>query len=153
MSPQIPRVSIEPLQNGCIRLASDSGGQTGTVEIHPVHVRYLAEQYGTKGKRFAVDGSEFRTLTELRRRLLVLKDRVELLASRLCLRGDEEHADLAYEKDYATATAEICEAFCFDFDDFRGEQSQGSCPVRFPDACIGDLDALEDADRRVSWSG
>ena len=115
MNESIPHLNIEVLENGCIRLENESMGDSYVVDLHPVHLRHIAEKTGLIRKMSASEADTMRTVGELKRRLLALQDRIDHLGNYLALHSDHKHADLSYETNYATATADICEAYCADF--------------------------------------
>lgn len=117
MNTEIPHLKIERLSNGCIRLENEAVGDGYIVDIHPIHLRYMAEKLGLVREMSASEADALRMVGTLRRRLLKLKDRIDHLGSYLCLHSDSAHADLSYEQDYATATADICDEFCADLED------------------------------------
>lgn len=117
----IPDLSFEKLGDGLILLQQDSGGNLDRVAIHPVHLRHLAEKFGL------VESSDLqaqRTIDTLRRRLLLLRDRVHYLASWLVNHSDSKHADLSYEQTYANATADIAEEFCAELESVAAAQHE-----------------------------
>jgi len=111
----IPHLNIEVLPDGLIRLENESMGDSYTVDIHLIQLQHIAEKVGLVRKMSASEADAMRTMIELRRRLLALKDRIDHLGEFLALHSDHRHADLSYESNYATATADICEAYCADF--------------------------------------
>lgn len=113
----IPDLTFELMKGttgGLILLEQDSGGNTDRVAIHPVHLRYMAEKFGLVATS---DPQAAKTITTLTRRLHLLRNRIDYLAEYLAFHSDSEHADLTYEQTYATATADIAQEFCTDFDD------------------------------------
>ncbi|MDI1342417.1 hypothetical protein [Polaromonas sp.] len=112
----IPHLNIEVLAGGLIRLENESMGDSYAVDIHLIQLRHIAEKVGLVRKMSASEADAMRTVIELRRRLLALKDRIDHLGEYLALHSDHRHADLSYETNYATATADICDAYCADFE-------------------------------------
>lgn len=111
----IPHLNIEVLPSGIVRLENESMGDSYAVDIHLIQLRHIAEKVGLVRKMSASEADTMRTVIELRRRLLALKDRIDHLGEYLALHSDHRHADLSYETNYATATADICDAYCSDF--------------------------------------
>jgi|JI6StandDraft_1071083.scaffolds.fasta_scaffold280570_1 hypothetical protein len=111
----IPHLNIEVLSNGMVRLENESMGESYAVDIHLIQLRHIAETVGLVRKMSAAEADTMRAVIELRRRLLALKDRIDHLGEYLALHSDHRHADLSYETNYATATADICDAYCADF--------------------------------------
>lgn len=110
-----PAVDIELLASGIVRVTDKSCmEQDYSVDLHPIHVRLIAEKLGLVREMSASEANTLRTCEERARRLLALKKRIDHLANWLALHADHEHADLTYETDYAAATADVCEAYCSD---------------------------------------
>lgn len=120
MDSHIPELKIEHLDaegpDALILLEQDSGGNIDRVAIHPLHLRHMAEQLGLIA---AIDPQAHRTIATLKRRLFVLRERIDHLAQFLALHSDHEHADLSYEQTYARATAEIADEFCEELLDLK----------------------------------
>lgn len=112
---EMPHLKIQLLEGGLVRLENESMGDSYMVDIHPIQLRHLAEIMGLLREVSASEADTMRTVVELQRRLLALKDRIDHLGEYLALHSDHRHADLSYETNYATATADICEAYCADF--------------------------------------
>lgn len=62
-----------------------------------------------------IDSNAKKTIATLERRLGVLRDRIENLQNYLC-KPSREDANLTLEVVYATATLEIANEFCHEFD-------------------------------------
>jgi hypothetical protein len=116
MKEQFEELTIESLnsENGqCIKLTQNNGGNPESVAIHPAHLRFMAEKWGL------IPTSEpqaLKTIATLERRMMVLHGRIEFLQGYLAKHSDHKHADLSYEVTYATATLDIADAFCAEFD-------------------------------------
>lgn len=111
---KIPDLSIDTV-DGLIELEQQNGlDEPDRIQIHPLHLRYMAETTGLIREMSASEADALRMCEERGRRLLALKARIDHLASYLALSSDHERADLAYETDYAAATADVCEAYCAD---------------------------------------
>jgi hypothetical protein len=95
-----------------IILSQDEGGNPESVAVHPIHLRYLAEQFGLTETSTRQAN---KTIATLERRLLALRDRMESLHDFLVNHSDHKHADLTFEVTYATATLDIADEFCADF--------------------------------------
>lgn len=105
----IPHLNIEVLDNGNIRLENESMGDSYAVDIHPMHLRHIAEKMGLVESG---DPQAQKTIAMLTRRLESLSDRVHFLADYLANHSDHKHADLDYETTYARATSDIAYEFC-----------------------------------------
>ncbi|OAK55011.1 hypothetical protein A3K87_04220 [Variovorax paradoxus] len=126
MNTEFPQLKIERLDNGLIRLEDDSALEACVLLVHPLQVRHMAESLGLVREMSASDADTLaevrrqhadavRLVLALKRRLLVLKERVHHLG--ISLTTAAEHTDLDYELVHVTATAEICDEFCADLDD------------------------------------
>ena len=115
MNDSIPDLKIEHITDGMgdglIVLTQDNSGNVDSVAIHPIHLRYMAEKLGLIESS---DPKAQKTLATLTRQMLALRERIDHLADWLANHSDHKHADLSYEMTYATATADIAEAFCYD---------------------------------------
>lgn len=137
MNTVFPQLRIEHLENGLIRLEDDSSLETCVLVVHPLQVRHMAKNLGFVREMSASDADMLatvrgrhadavRTVLILKRRMLALKKRIDHLGNWLCTQSDSEHADLSYEMDYATATADICDEFCADLDDLVSMAGDGA---------------------------
>lgn len=98
---------------------ADNYDDPGTVLMHPWQLRAVCEQFGI----IASDPQAAKTITTLQRRMVLLRDRINHLAEYLALYSDSKHADLSYEQTYATATADIADELCSEFEtDDMGEK-------------------------------
>ncbi len=115
MKDSFPELKIELMTDGTgagiILLEQDNCGNTASVAIHPVHLRYMAEKFGLVQTS---DPQAQKTIATLTRRLCLLRDRIDHLADWLATYSDSRHADLTHEQDYARATADIANEFCED---------------------------------------
>ena len=73
----IPHLNIEVLENGCIRLENESIDDSYVVDLHPVHLRHIAEKMGLIATS---DTQALKTIATLQRRMQALRDRIESLA-------------------------------------------------------------------------
>jgi hypothetical protein len=117
MNDSIPELKIEHMIDGTgeglILLEQDSGGNIDRVAIHPVHLRYMAEKMGLIE---TADPQAARTIAKLERRLRLLRDRIDHMGNYLANHSDHRHADLSYEVTYMTATADLADEFCAEFE-------------------------------------
>jgi len=116
MNANIPELKIERMDDDhgtLILLEQDSGGQIDRVAVHPLHLRYMAEQIGLIETS---DPQAARTIARLERRLRVLRDRIDHLNNWMANYSDHKHADLSYEVTYITATMDIADEFCADLE-------------------------------------
>ena len=111
----IPELRIEQQDDGTLMLEQQNGFQDpDCINVHGLHVRHLAEQMGLIGK---IDPDAQKTIATLTRRLLLLRDRIVTLHDFLLNHSDHKHADLSYERTYATATADIADELCHGLED------------------------------------
>lgn len=96
-----------------IILTQDNCGNAESVAIHLMHLRYMAEKFGLIATS---DPQASKAITTLQRRLTVLHERIDFLQSYLANHSDHKHADLTYEVTYATATLDIANEFCAEFE-------------------------------------
>lgn len=126
---QIEGLTIERAADGYILLEQDSGGNIDRVAIHPIHLRYMAEQFGLEATS---DPQAAKTIAMLTRRLLVLNDRIDHLADWLANHSDHKHADLTHEMTYARATADIAAEFCAELDTVPQDATPAPAPTAKP---------------------
>lgn len=98
----------------------DNYDEPGTVLIHPWQLRAVCEQFGI----IASDPKAEKTIATLKRRLMVLRDRIDHLADFLANHSDSKHADLSYEQTYSAASADIAAEFCAELVDITGNTAQ-----------------------------
>jgi hypothetical protein len=117
MNDSIPDLKIEHIEDGIcdglIVLEQDSGGNIDRVAIHPIHLRYMAEKIGLIE---TADPQAAQAIAKLERRLRLLRDRIEHMGNYLANHSDHRHADLSYEVTYMTATADLADEFCAEFE-------------------------------------
>ena len=120
MNEAIPDLKIESMNDEhgkLILLEQDSGGNTDRVAIHLIHLRYMAEKWGLVESS---DPTAQKTIATLQRRMVALRDRIGHLHDYLVNHSDHRHADLSYEVTYATASIDIADEFCADFESTAG---------------------------------
>ncbi|WP_292935530.1 hypothetical protein [Noviherbaspirillum sp.] len=122
----IPDLKIERMNDGIgdglILLEQDNSGNVDRVAIHPLHLRYMAEKFGLIETS---DPQAARTIAILKRRMWMLRDRIDHLHNWLVNHSDHKHADLTYEVTYATATADIANEFCAEMEESEKPQEAG----------------------------
>jgi len=122
----IPELKIEQMNDGIgeglILLEQDSGGNIDRVAIHPVHLRHMAEKFGLIETS---DPKAAKEIATLKRRLRMLRDRVDHLGDWLANHSDHKHADLTYEVTYATATADLADEWCAEMEESEKPQETG----------------------------
>ena len=106
----IPDLKIETLDDGLIRLEQQCAPDD-PIYIHPLHVRYMAEQFGLVETS---DPTAAKTIATLTRRLLVLADRSNVLATHLETVDSQTASKFA--QTHSRATADIADQFCAELD-------------------------------------
>jgi hypothetical protein len=114
--------TVEDKNGQFIILSQDGGGNTESVAIHEIHLRYMAEKLSLMEK---IDPQTKTTIATLQRRLLSLRARMGALHDYLVHNSDHKHADLTYEVTYATATLDLADEFCAEFE--SASQSSEAC--------------------------
>ena len=128
MNTEIPHLKIEQLTNGCIRLENESAGDSYVVDVHPVHLRYMAEVSGLirerstseeameAGLRHRIAVLE-RDADRMQRSLMCVQTRTEQLFADLCLQHDNGHEDLTLEVAKCAALTDFLGLAVKDFSD------------------------------------
>ena len=114
MTDYFSNLTIDRQDDGTLILEQDCSGTICSVAIHPAQLRHMAEMSGLVESS---DPQAAKTIATLTRRLLVLKKRIAHLADYLTTCSDRQHADLDYEVEYATATADIADEFVAELED------------------------------------
>lgn len=113
-----PDLTIERTAGKVIRLSQTANGETDCVAVHPVQVRYIAEQFGLVPTS---DEDAAKAIAALQRRLCVMRDRARAQLDALKATGRPEH--LAY----AEATAAIADEFCIDIEHASENREPSVC--------------------------
>ena len=124
----IPHLNIEVLPGGLIRLENESMGDSYVVDIHPVHLRHIAEKIGLIAETSASDAELLRTergrVAELqrdmgryKRALLAIRERSEQLYQNIHRRTQEDAMDVGIEVAQAAALSDFSEHICIEFED------------------------------------
>lgn len=109
---EIPQVEIELMANGNVRL-TDKTDMNGDhmVDLHPIHLRLIAERLGLVGAMSDTEAQALRTVDKLVRRLRVLHERIEQLDKWLCEQPDYKEADIDVEVFFSGATLDLSREF------------------------------------------
>lgn len=125
MSEEIPHLNIERLPNGNLRLENESMGDSYVVDVHPVHVRLLAEQLGliATGSAPGADAPTYaeqaRDIDRLKRNMLRVREHALQLQHKFANEADWEHADLTFEMGLINTLVDVLDMAVDDFaDDF-----------------------------------
>ena len=112
MKVTMPHLNIEILSTGIVRLENESmNGDCFAVELHPMHLRYIAEKLGLVREMSASEADALRMVDKLARRLKLLAERIDRLDDYLLNCSDHKHADLEWEVQYSRATCELSDEF------------------------------------------
>lgn len=111
MNTEIPHLMIERLENGCIRLENESAGDSYVVDIHPLHLRFMAEKLGLVREMSASETDALRMVDKLARRLKVLHERVMQMDHWLWEHQDATCADISIEIWYSAGTLDLSNEF------------------------------------------
>lgn len=90
----------------------DGYGDPASVHLHPWQLKAIQQELGL----ISADQDAAKKIDMLERRLLVLRERIDTLHDYLCNNSDHKHADLTWEVTFATATIDIANEFCADFE-------------------------------------
>lgn len=74
----VPELRIESCGDGTLMLEQDTGGNVDRVQVHPLHIRLIAERFGLAPTG---DPTAAREIARLRRRLLLVREELALLDS------------------------------------------------------------------------
>jgi hypothetical protein len=119
MNTEIPHLKIERLENGCIRLENESVGDSYVVDIHPLHLRYMAEKLGLARQMSASEAEALRMVDKLARRLQVLHERIEMVREWMWQNKDFEHCDITVEAWHMDATLDLSKEFVAEIEESR----------------------------------
>jgi hypothetical protein len=113
MNDSIPDLKIEHMEDGIgdglILLEQDNCGNIDRVAIHPLHLRFMAEQMGLVATS---DPAVLKTIETLTRRLYRLCERAEHMAQWMAEQAACGRDGMAYGQVYAQATADIATEYC-----------------------------------------
>lgn len=145
LNTQIPHLNIQVLPDGLIRLENESMGDSYVVDIHPLHLRFMAEKLGLISEMSASDAELLRTergrvadldrtLDRLKRALLHFKVRAEQLHDNIVNCSQRGHEDLGVEVAQSAALADFSEHICMEFDqDFEVVPLNSAAPEALGD--------------------
>lgn len=115
MAENIPNLVIDAVDNGGVQLLrieqTDTNGQSYVIDLHPLHIQRLAQMINIFESTHRGGAKEVSTL---RRRMLLLRDRIDELDDILSKSGIERHADITELTTYSFATVQLANEFCMD---------------------------------------
>ena len=136
----IPHLNIEVLPGGLIRLENESMGDSYTVDLHPVHLRYISEKMGLIAETSATDAELLRTergqvadlkraMDRYKRALLCIRGKAEQLHDNISSSAQKGHEDLGIEVAQSAALADFVEHICVEFEDDFTATTPESAPT------------------------
>jgi len=132
---EIPQVdSIELLENGNVRVTTSDLQDQYQVDLHPMHLRFIAEKLGLVREMSASEADALRMVDKLARRLRVLHGRIEQMHKWLSENNDLECADINVEYWFSDGTLDLANEFLRELDESgavvtpmkRSEREQGN---------------------------
>lgn len=116
MTEHIPDLRIEAVKQEAgpdlLRIEqTDSSGQSYVIDLHPLHVHYLAERLGIVS---AAQRGALEEVRALRRRMLVLRDRIDELDDFLHASGHDWENEILQMLAYSSAASQFANEFCAD---------------------------------------
>lgn len=108
----------------------DGLGEPQTVLVHPWQLRAVCEQFGI----IASDAQGAKIIATLQRRMVGLRDRIDMLTEWMATHSDHAHADLSYETTQLRALQDLAGEWCADFDSEQAASAVESDPT--PAECI-----------------
>ena len=136
MNEHIPHLNIETLENGNLRLENETMGDSYVVDVHPMHIRLLAERIGLIENGTAPDaivptvGEQTRTIDRLKRNLLRVREHSLQLQNKFATGADWDHADLTFEMGLINSLVDLLDMAVHDFsDDFTARDPVPYKPI------------------------
>jgi hypothetical protein len=116
MMTKIYDLAYEIEENGNVQLEQDAGfGEVSRIELHPIHVRMLAEKTGILAPSSNLETD--RTVARLCRQMRVLFERIGQLDDWLNQTAQRGHEDLENETAYSFATWELSREWVMELPD------------------------------------
>lgn len=137
MNEHIPHLNIEALDNGNLRLENETLGDSYSVDLHPMHVRLLAERLGLiAGCAPGADPQpttheQARDIDRLKRNLLRVREHSLQLQHQFATGADWQHADLTFEMGLINSLVDLLDMAVDDFaDDFTPRDPVPYSPIK-----------------------
>ncbi|WP_341887052.1 hypothetical protein [Variovorax sp. YR752] len=150
MNEHIPHLNIETLDNGNLRLENETVGDSYVVDLHPIHVRLLAERLGliASPSEPSADqptlAEQARDIDRLKRDMLRVRQHALQLQHKFATGADWAHADLTFEMCLINALVDLLDMAVDDFvDDFTPHD-----PAPYPSPPSNQLEPGVEADKR-----
>lgn len=106
---------VESADGPEVMLTQDEGGlgePPNTVMVHPWQLRSICEKFGIVST--SEEGE--REIAALKRRMVVLRDRIDSLLTYMRDHSDTRHADLSFELVNLVALSDLADEWCADFE-------------------------------------
>lgn len=123
MNEFIPHLSIESLDNGNLRLENETVGDSYVVDLHPIHVRFLAERLGLIVKPAEPDAAQptqaemTRDIDRLQRNMLRVREHALQLQYKFANDADWGRSDLTFEMGLINGLVDLLDMAVDDFAD------------------------------------
>lgn len=141
MNECIPHLSIETLDNGNLRLENETVGDSYVVDLHPIHVRLLAERLGLIASPSEPNtdqptlAEQARDIDRLKRNMLRVRQHALQLQHKFATGADWKHADLTFEMGLINSLVDLLDMAVDDFaDDFTSHDPAPYVPVSMGNA-------------------
>ncbi len=136
MNEHIPHLNIETLDNGNLRLENETVGDSYVVDLHPIHVRLLAERLGLIASPSDPSADQptlaeqARDIDRLKRNMLRVRQHALELQCKFANDADWKHADLTFEMGLINALVDLLDMAVDDFaDDFTAHEPAPYAPA------------------------
>ena len=106
-----PVDSIELLENGNVRVTTSDMNDQYMVDLHPIHLRLIAERLGLVAAMSDSEAQALRAVDKLTRRLNLLHERIAKMDSWLWEHSDFDEADINVEIWFSRATLDLSAEF------------------------------------------
>ncbi|MDQ0084562.1 biotin operon repressor [Variovorax boronicumulans] len=135
----IPQVEIELLEGGNVRVTDKSDfNQDYSVDLHPIHLRLIAEKMGLVREMSASEADALRMVDKLARRIGVLQERILQLDKWLWEHPDPDCADIGTEIWFSAGTLDLANEFLLEIGESRAvvtprhDESRAGTPAPSP---------------------
>jgi hypothetical protein len=127
MLTKIYDLAYEIEENGNVQLEQEAGfGEVSRIELHPIHVRLLAEKVGILPPSSNLEAD--RTIARLCRQMRVLHERIDRLDDWLNTAAQRGREDLENETAYSFATWELSREWLLELPDSRPSDALAPSP-------------------------
>ncbi|RYG08505.1 MAG: hypothetical protein EON92_16465 [Burkholderiales bacterium] len=107
-------------------------GDSYVVDIHPMHLRLMAERLGLVRKLSASHADDLRDLNRYKRALLMIRDRAEQLHSNIYGLSQHGREEMGIEVAQSAALADFAEHLCVEFEGDHTAESREVTPSHAP---------------------